>query len=249
MPTRRPDSHKNPPQAEGQFWPPQPSFEQPADDDRVWRYLDFPKFVWLLERAALYFARADLLGDPFEGSYAATAKGRLPRGLGKRARQMHYVNCWHLGEHESAAMWRLYSARGAGIAIQSTYARLYDSIPEGALSDPLHFTKVRYIDYDRGSFLPQDDTNAMIAPLIYKRQSFSHERELRIITTNRLFEGPLEFPAGIAIPVVLDLLVEAVYVDPEGPAWLGELVGAVIKRWGLKTIPVMTSELQREPLF
>src|SRR5687767_3574434 len=32
------------------------------------RYLTFEKFVWLLEKSALYHARLDTLGDPFEGA-------------------------------------------------------------------------------------------------------------------------------------------------------------------------------------
>jgi hypothetical protein len=30
------------------------------------------------------------------------------------------VNCWHVNEHESEAMWQLYTAAGQGIAIEST---------------------------------------------------------------------------------------------------------------------------------
>ena len=46
-----------------------PIFVQPeGEDDRVWRYMDFTKFVSFIESRCLYFARADKLGDPFEGS-------------------------------------------------------------------------------------------------------------------------------------------------------------------------------------
>src|SRR6266478_4615364 len=34
----------------------------------LWRYMDFAKFVALLEQRAVYFCRADLLGDRFEGA-------------------------------------------------------------------------------------------------------------------------------------------------------------------------------------
>ena len=40
----------------------------PLPDDAVlWRYMDFTKFVSLLEKSSLFFARADKLEDPFEG--------------------------------------------------------------------------------------------------------------------------------------------------------------------------------------
>ncbi|MDE0445871.1 MAG: hypothetical protein OXH96_04290 [Spirochaetaceae bacterium] len=42
---------------------------QPNNDCiKVWRYMNLPKFIGLLQSRALYLARADTLGDPFEGS-------------------------------------------------------------------------------------------------------------------------------------------------------------------------------------
>ena len=43
----------------------------PPDNDstKVWRYMTFTKFMSLVDRSALYFARVDRLGDPFEGSF------------------------------------------------------------------------------------------------------------------------------------------------------------------------------------
>jgi hypothetical protein len=41
---------------------------KPANENaKIWRYMDFTKFVSLLEKKALFFCRADKLGDPFEG--------------------------------------------------------------------------------------------------------------------------------------------------------------------------------------
>jgi len=37
---------------------------------RIWRYMDFTKYVSLLDTGSLYFARSDKLEDPFEGSIA-----------------------------------------------------------------------------------------------------------------------------------------------------------------------------------
>ena len=38
----------------------------------IWRYMDFTKYVAMLESRALFFGRADLLGDAFEGSISKT---------------------------------------------------------------------------------------------------------------------------------------------------------------------------------
>ena len=45
-----------------------PDFKTPPQEALLWRYLDFTKFVALLDASALFFVRADKLGDPFEGT-------------------------------------------------------------------------------------------------------------------------------------------------------------------------------------
>ncbi len=51
-----------------------PAFSPPPDDAVLWRYMDFTKFISLLDRSALFFARADKLGDPFEGALSVKNK-------------------------------------------------------------------------------------------------------------------------------------------------------------------------------
>ena len=38
------------------------------------------------------------------------------------------VSCWHKSDHESEAMWKLYSASGQAIAIESTVGQLRSSL-------------------------------------------------------------------------------------------------------------------------
>src|SRR5581483_12408893 len=45
-----------------------PTLTVPDDDQPVWRYLDFAKFVALLDSSAIYFARADTFVDTFEAA-------------------------------------------------------------------------------------------------------------------------------------------------------------------------------------
>ena len=40
-----------------------PLFVAPPGDALLWRYMDFTKFVSLLDTSSLFFSRADLLGD------------------------------------------------------------------------------------------------------------------------------------------------------------------------------------------
>src|SRR5260370_17843608 len=41
-----------------------------VDAEKVWRYMSFSRFVWLLQKKQLWLSRADLLGDPWEISLA-----------------------------------------------------------------------------------------------------------------------------------------------------------------------------------
>jgi len=56
-----------------------PALIAPTDvDTKIWRFMDFTKFVSMLEESGLFFARLDRLGDPFEGSLplAESSEGR-----------------------------------------------------------------------------------------------------------------------------------------------------------------------------
>lgn len=50
-----------------------PAFKSPSDVNcRIWRYIDFPKFVSLLAKESLFFVRGTILAekyDKFEGKY------------------------------------------------------------------------------------------------------------------------------------------------------------------------------------
>jgi len=244
-------------------------FEKPTDENaKIWRYLDFTKFVSLLDRRALFFPRADMLADPFEGSYSRanvalrpTVYKDLPkeslekmfeqhRTLSREIRRFTLINCWHIGEHESAAMWRLYLKSDEGVAVQSTFARLADSFRDCA-EHTVHIGKVNYIDYET-DWLPEGNS---FYPFLHKRTSFEHERELRAIIqklpvadgggvdwTKELFD------VGVYVPVDLDALIESVFVSPTAPTWFGELVRCVTRKYGLEK-EVMQSQLGQDPVY
>lgn len=177
------------------------TFVLPDDQNvKIWRYMDFAKFVSLLERKGLFFSRVDRLGDPFEGSYAAGNEEERKRvyellgiptrfikekgagGFIKGYRKYIMVNCWHMSKYESAAMWKLYSRTEEAICIQSTYKRLRDCIPD------IHIGTVQYIDYEYDK-IPEWN---IFYPFMYKRKSFEHEQELRAVYLWRTTKPPKE---------------------------------------------------------
>ena len=251
-----------------------PSFPQPEDDTvKVWRYMDFTKFVSLLESRSLHFTRTDKFVDPFEGSYPklnVLARQFPPPGLpvehhaayvkamtedapkmAKNMIKMVGLNCWHMNQHGSAAMWSLYLNNNNGVAIQSTYQKLRDCFL--GVQENVFIGEVRYIDYELGFIA---GTSNAFDPFTYKRKSFEHEKEVRaaIVRAPPTVEGvgwdfaATTFTHGELIPVDLDLLVEQVYVAPNSPEWFVNLVRSVIKRYE-STFEVMHSQMDAGPLW
>jgi hypothetical protein len=59
-------------------------FDSPADSARLWRYMDLSKLIDLLHRKSLFFARADKLGDPWEGGTSYVNIEQRPKWYARR---------------------------------------------------------------------------------------------------------------------------------------------------------------------
>lgn len=238
-------------------------FPQPENSSvKVWRYMDFAKFIWLLKEKKLFLSRVDKLGDPYEGSHTIkTIQGieeflhrhKAKEGWGhlaeiyRQARAETYVCCWHEGEYESEAMWRLYSPNGNGVAIQLTYQELVHSIEN---QHEIFIGRIRYIDYSREWF---PDAN-IYHPIMHKRIAFSHEREVRMVCRSggQRYEpmpenGTLPFTS---VPWDPARWVHKIYVDPYAPKYFFEAVDAVIDSMmpGIRS-RLVWSQMRELPIF
>lgn len=242
-----------------------PIFEKPENENaRIWRYMDFTKFVSLLDKSALFFTRADKLDDPFEGSYSKANvklrpevyKDKIPAKALAEFSAFHRelirftaINCWHLSEYESAAMWKLYLKSNEGIAIISTFNKL-----KTCLNDERHniyIGIVKYIDYGK-DWLPEGNS---LYPFVHKRKSFQHEQELRAVIQGFSYkkDGGIDwskspFNGGIYVPVDLDILFDKIYLAPTCPKWLFDLVKALTKKFELNK-EVLQSSLDDVPVY
>ena len=241
------------------------SFRQPASDSlNIWRYVELAKYLDLITSKTLFLARSDILSDKFEGSTThintqATreifeAQAHMPEmqisqvlaNLGKvrtDMKQQVYVNCWHMSEFESEAMWTLYGRFGDAIAIRTQYSSVVRSLPES-----FYVGAVSYIDYKR-QFIPDGN---MLTPFMHKRLSFEHEKEVRILTW---LPPSLEVPNyvnveefGLRILVDLPKMIDEVYVAPDCPDWQYRLVAKISSEF-LPGIPVKRSSLEDPAIF
>lgn len=226
----------------------------------IWRYMDFTKFVSLLDKEALFFARADKIGDPFEGSHSRanlSLRAQVYKDdddltledvsrIYKLIREFTAVNCWHLNRFESTAMWKLYLKSNEGIAIRSTFERLRDSLKDE--KHDIFIGKVKYVNFEEER-IPDDPLQSFF----YKRKSFKHEAELRAVIQelpeDRLSEeAERPFIHGVYIPIDLDLLIRKICLAPTSPKWLHELVESVMKKYGLNK-ELCQSSLDEKPIY
>ena len=92
-------------------------------------------------------------------------------------RKSYFINCWHMNENESSAMWDVYSKRNEGIAITSSEARFKKAFSEANLD--IMGGVINYVDYANEHV--EIDENNGLSVLLYKRNSFSYENEYRLV--------------------------------------------------------------------
>jgi hypothetical protein len=245
--------------------------------------MNLAKFVSLLHRQALFFARADILAniDPYEGSFARQnlmfdhisfsdlpdqikQSGEFPfkdeeqwqahvstmkmiRHAIWRMRHKNAVNCWHMNNYESAAMWSLYDNSGEGVAVVSTFESLCKSFDKNEEMN-VYIGEVQYVDYEQVAI----PTGNAFYPLMYKRKSFEHEKEVRAIVApnpddgvKRAGEDWIEHGikgAGLYVATDLDQLIHAIYVSPSAQDWVAEMIQDVADKYNVNK-PVRKSVL------
>lgn len=215
--------------------------KKPGQNVKIWRYMDFTKFASLLDRSSLFFCRADKLGDQFEMTvpqenyaeekklYDYTIFAKNPdwpyEKFAELMRTMRYealINSWHMNDYESAAMWSSYLKTHEGIAIQSTYSKLMDSLSN--CEDKVMIGEVGYIDYKKHKL----KSGGIVSLATHKLLSYEHEKELRALIIGQSTEDykPL-FENGKYVDIDLTSLIEKIYVAPNAPQWFFELVTSI----------------------
>ena len=242
----------------------------PDHNASIWRYMDIIKFMSLLETGSLFFSRLDKLDDPFEGSLTKHRQSER-KNLEERYGGILYqdsqrlvesiikntiVNCWHIDEGESVAMWRLYVPDNQGIVIHSTIDRLIRSFPpyDGEIPPqegywlPALFVKigiVKYIDFDHYDGVGEDI-------YLLKRSAFKHEEELRAVIEDKSFMGdphpddPRFRDGGDYVPCDLETLIEEINIPPGSPDWIQHAIQSLVNRYGYD-LPVNKSKTDDEP--
>ncbi|HFR4167567.1 TPA: DUF2971 domain-containing protein [Bacillus cereus] len=238
----------------------------PEDDKKIWRYMSFEKFVSLLEERALFFVRSNKFRDTYEGIFPKKTQERvfrsdnppevnqLNREFFMKHRESITINCWHMNEFESAAMWDLYINNSQGIAIQSTISDLKNSFRES--EERIYIGEILYLDYTKDDIAVGYGDG--YSQYLRKRKSFEHEKEVRVIyNLNNPFlmlnpsgGNGISSPNDIGVSIKCDIecLINKIYVSPESGEWFVNLVKAICKKYELES-EVIKSNLYDKQLY
>jgi hypothetical protein len=255
------------------FTPHPPVFKPPANESiSVWRYMNLSKFIWMIQRKALYFCRSDKLG-PFEGHYtkaiaeqkdeyvrtlqansqfAALPAAAHPLDMALEVFRLHTMELpKQLKQKYFVSCWHMSEEESEAMW------KLYTSQDESICIRSKYTTLaellpkesllgcVQYIDYRKDRF----DTNEMWSYIIHKWKSFEHEREIRAVIYGS-DTCPFESVGGRGLIVPIDTigLIEEIFVSPASQSSLLEVIEGLVKKYELKA-PVLKSRVHAEPEY
>ena len=235
-------------------------FESIPKETTLWRYMTLWRFISLLDKRALFFARADNFTDSLEGTVSPKNSAAYIDELStsdicakrqtsliesyhnafRKFRQHTYVSCWNENVGESAKMWGLYTG-AEGVAVRTTFGRLHKALQESGRQ--IYWGRVVYVDQEEQPILGttpvligEAHVVGTIAPYYHKSCDFSYEMEVRGVFRDAFIapDDPSEAEYGIPINASLDELIEAVYVAPRTLAWQLEVAQGLLDKFGIK---------------
>jgi len=242
------------------------------ENEKLWKYLDIWKFINLLSTSELYFTRADIIKklEPFDGKYPdkyyeilKNAYLQLNNGDNlktlmdanfeweylKAFDKLFFINCWNISSQESAAMWKIYTQNNQGVALQTTYKKLVNSI-EHIEQKNIALGLVEYINHKTLKFENENSlnfVNSVYNPFFLKHISYNYEKEFRLVyyeynktniksETKEILLGKMQYAynirEGINIPLNnLNNLIENVYASPFMESWQIEILDILLEKF------------------
>lgn len=199
----------------------------------IWKYMDLEQFIRLIQSRNLWFSQVHQLEDLLEGSTGRLNSEKRGQGnggfsdpfftggpfIGEEGRYC-FVNCWHMSEHESMGMWKIYASRGLGIAIKSSVVNLKTGILD---AKAIYGGVVSYVNHAED---PIPDN--LYERLLRKDLSYSYEKEFRMIHCLPNWDELDEKPSGIEVEIDPEALISEVIVAPNTEPWRIEIFEKLI---------------------
>ena len=235
-------------------------FHTPDDDTVIWHFMNFPEFCSILVHEKLFFTRSDCFDDPWEGAWPKYYHDKtfwiehqgIPQGqvesiisffdksLDKR--KQFAVSCWHMNPHESEPFWKLYSNQAFGVAIKSTIGDLKKSVDKSGW--PINIGAIEYVNFDRPNQKSFLDSKGLDIPILYKRDVFRHEAEVRAFIKEQKDPGhPFKGERGRTVSIDPATLLNSVIVSPMATDWFVRVVKGMLEKFKLEKIECYKSNL------
>jgi hypothetical protein len=197
----------------------------PDDLDRkIYRVFSLARLLELVSSKQNVLVKPVLWDDPFENFILRATAKYEGRNVHFEAKDFLYGQCWSLNE-ESDAMWRIYSPTKDGVKVSTTIRKLLESLAVTAGDFARISCFIGKVQYQSEADLVDllDDQQLMASEilhpsgtgqawtLMFKRQEFSHEEEVRLVYFNHdksytgdLFSYPIGDPSQLIDEVVFD---------------------------------------------
>ncbi|MGJ0490725.1 hypothetical protein [Methylobacter sp.] len=213
----------------------------------LWRYMDLAKFVSLLEKEAIWLARADTFGDKHEGRFPDEMREYIEKAYEnfgddnkspvKDASDFQdyllkntFISCWHHNLDENMVMWEIYGKDKNAVAIQTTVENLANNIDSsGLFGYSLMMKNVEYKNAD-------EITGVLLYEECFfrKRQHFSFEKEVRISLDTYSRLNPTKVtPYGYELSVFPNGMIQKVLIHPDSSNWFCDVVNSITSKYQL----------------
>ena len=156
--------------------------------------------------------------------------------INKPWRQRTFVSCWNASDHESHALWRIYCGSSDGVALQTTFGKLRESV--GGLP-------VNRVAYEIPGMRKQTPT--LVDLVTKKRPMFAYEQEVRVVrdaTTEPIHEQEV---LGHPLDWNPELILQSVLVHPEADFSFMETVTAAVAHYAPALKDSLVWSAMREP--
>lgn len=248
-------------------------YEVPSKETMLWRYLDFPKFVSLLDSGQLFFTRADMFEDIFEGArgfnYQKTMIYESTKPVLSLKAKKNFssngidnpldIDIEKKVEEEIAKLVETQEQKRKDYYVSCWHAnnleseamwKLYITAKKQGVAIQTTMERLccsigeEGFDIGRINYISYENPLEISnIPIWYKRTAFQHENEVRVV-----FKQTGTDVNGLSIPVNLDLLIENIYISPSAPSWFAKLVENILIKYGLNK-KVEHSKLDEKPIY
>lgn len=219
--------------------------EDLKEDQALWRYMDLSKFVSMLEKNALWLARADTFRDSHEGRFPDEMRKFIEKayeGFGKDDKspvkdaddfqdyllKNTFISCWHKNFDENMVMWEIYGRDSNAVAVQTTVKNIDDNINSSGLVG--HSLMLKNVAYQKA----EEISGVILYEECFfrKRPHFSFEQEVRIsFDTYSRLNPSKKTPYGYELPVHINGLIEKILVHPDSSDWFLGAIKSIVNKY------------------